>query len=152
VFQTLFPLRHWLYPGDVAWTEEGHEFSWRMKLRDKAGQTTFTVFNPVKNEFWFETADDYLKGWQTRKMATRPDLIRQFAHHLATLREKQLGTPVKVRAQAMVALNGRPPEPLIDPETDLSEEPYSIAPSKWILHRRDSPSPLQANGIGSIAR
>ena len=33
--QLLVPLRHLLYPGDVAWTEEGHRFSWRMRLREK---------------------------------------------------------------------------------------------------------------------
>lgn len=31
------PLRHHLDPGDVAWTEEGHRYSWRMKLRSKSG-------------------------------------------------------------------------------------------------------------------
>ena len=31
--QLLVPLRHWLYPGTVSWTEEGHRFSWHMKLR-----------------------------------------------------------------------------------------------------------------------
>ena len=31
--QVVLPLRHWLYPGDVAWSEEGHRFAWRMKLR-----------------------------------------------------------------------------------------------------------------------
>ena len=25
--QILIPLRHWLYPGEVSWTEEGHRFS-----------------------------------------------------------------------------------------------------------------------------
>jgi hypothetical protein len=35
VVQALVPLRHWLYPGPVDWTEEGHYFSWRMMLRDK---------------------------------------------------------------------------------------------------------------------
>ncbi|MCI0746752.1 MAG: HTTM domain-containing protein [Verrucomicrobia subdivision 3 bacterium] len=33
--QLLVPLRHLLYPGSVHWTEEGHRFSWHMKLRDK---------------------------------------------------------------------------------------------------------------------
>src|SRR6185436_43885 len=28
--QILFPLRHYLYPGNVSWTEEGHNFSWHM--------------------------------------------------------------------------------------------------------------------------
>ena len=33
--QLLIPLRHFAIPGDVNWTEEGHRFSWHMKLRDK---------------------------------------------------------------------------------------------------------------------
>src|SRR6185503_7615623 len=35
--QILFPLRHYLYPGNVSWTEEGHNVSWHMKLRTKVG-------------------------------------------------------------------------------------------------------------------
>jgi len=34
-FQLIMPLRHYLYPGNVSWTEEGHRFSWRMKLNRK---------------------------------------------------------------------------------------------------------------------
>ena len=33
VVQLLLPLRHFLYPGNVSWTEEGHNFAWHMKLR-----------------------------------------------------------------------------------------------------------------------
>ncbi len=33
--QLWLPLRHYCIPGNVSWTEEGHRFSWRMKLRDK---------------------------------------------------------------------------------------------------------------------
>jgi len=35
LYHILFPLRFVRYPGDVSWTEYGHLFSWRMKLRDK---------------------------------------------------------------------------------------------------------------------
>jgi vitamin K-dependent gamma-carboxylase len=134
-FQMLFPLRHWLYPGDVAWTEEGHEFSWRMKLRGKIGQTVFLVRNPATEELWLESAEDYLEPWQARKMRTRPDLIRQFAHHLARLYAHEIGAPVKVRVQSFASLNGHPPGALIDPEMDLSDEPYRLTPSKWITPR-----------------
>ena len=44
--QLLVPLRHLLYPGDVAWTEEGHRFSWRMKLREKEQTLEFLVTAP----------------------------------------------------------------------------------------------------------
>ena len=37
VFQLLFPLRHYLYPGPVSWTEEVHYLAWQMKLRAKEG-------------------------------------------------------------------------------------------------------------------
>lgn len=30
----------------VNWTEEGHRFSWRMKLRDKAGMAMFWIVAP----------------------------------------------------------------------------------------------------------
>lgn len=42
-FQVLMPFRHFLYPGDVSWTEEGHHFAWHMKLRRKHGDVAFTA-------------------------------------------------------------------------------------------------------------
>jgi hypothetical protein len=39
--QCLVPFRHWLYPGSVHWTEEGHLFAWHMKLRYKSGRAAF---------------------------------------------------------------------------------------------------------------
>eukprot|EP01108_Squamamoeba_japonica_P000146 TRINITY_DN1017_c0_g1_i2.p1 TRINITY_DN1017_c0_g1~~TRINITY_DN1017_c0_g1_i2.p1 ORF type:complete len:454 (-),score=112.76 TRINITY_DN1017_c0_g1_i2:644-2005(-) len=41
--QVSFPLRHHFYPGDVVWTEEGHRYSWRMKLRDKSGMLRYYI-------------------------------------------------------------------------------------------------------------
>ena len=41
LFHLVTPLRHHGYSGDVAWTEEGHRFSWRMKLRSKVGGLCF---------------------------------------------------------------------------------------------------------------
>jgi len=40
---TLLFLRHWLYPGNVSWTEEGHRYAWHMKLRDKDCTATFEL-------------------------------------------------------------------------------------------------------------
>jgi vitamin K-dependent gamma-carboxylase len=131
--QVLVPLRHCLYPGDVAWTEEGHEFSWRMKLRGKTGRATFVVVNSGTGEVWPALPSDYLEPWQSRKMATRPELIRQFAHHLAALEEKRCGVPVEVHVKSRVKLNRRPSATLIDPRVDLGKEPYSIGAAAWIL-------------------
>ncbi len=35
VFQLLFPLRHWQYPGNASWTGQGDHFAWRMMLGGK---------------------------------------------------------------------------------------------------------------------
>jgi vitamin K-dependent gamma-carboxylase len=133
--QALIPLRHWLYPGDVAWTEEGHGFSWRMKLRSKTGTADFIVTNPVTQETWYENASDYLEPWQARQMIKRPELIRQFAHYLASRFERETGTAVEVRVHSQVRLNDHPPAPIVDPRVDLSREPYRLGSSRWITPR-----------------
>ncbi len=56
-FQTLVPFRHWLYPGNVSWTEEGHRFAWHMKLRSKkvdAEGDAFRLTAPTRSGTTFE--------------------------------------------------------------------------------------------------
>lgn len=73
VAQLTIPLRHWLYPGDVSWTEEGHRFSWRMMLRSKVGSASFRLVHGVDTA----TVDPslHLTQRQVRAMSTRPDMI-----------------------------------------------------------------------------
>lgn len=52
VVQLLFPLRHFLYPGRVIWTEEGQLFAWHMLSRDKITMMRFLASDPVSNETW----------------------------------------------------------------------------------------------------
>jgi hypothetical protein len=50
LLQASLPLRHWMIPGEVSWTEEGHRFSWHMKLRDKyPGRLLIEIAAPVEN-------------------------------------------------------------------------------------------------------
>jgi hypothetical protein len=72
-------------------------------------------------------------------MVKRPELMRQFAHYLAARKEKEIGTPVEVRVHSNVRLNARPPAPIVDPNVDLSKEPYRIGPAKWITAKPSSP-------------
>jgi vitamin K-dependent gamma-carboxylase len=132
-FQVLFPLRHWLYPGDVAWTEEGHKFAWRMKLRDKAGQVRFFVTDRERERTWEVDARRYLTQWQRYEMSARPEMILQFAHHLADDLRARGHDDIEVRAVAWVSLNGRRPQLMLDPEVDLARQPRSIWPASWIL-------------------
>lgn len=210
LFQLLFPLRHWLYTGDVNWTEEGHRFSWRMKLRDKVsgvyfasywsntehqyrwnleiqpqgtvvekierisrgntqvleqnqyssitpqqieqrltdlGQKPFMDILPYQtipirfyvtdtktNQRWQHPIERDLAWSQIQKMAAIPEMILQYAHYLKRHYEKNGVNSPKIQAHSGCSLNGRPFYPLVDPQTNLSEETNSFwRSSRWIL-------------------
>ncbi len=129
-FQVAFPLRHFLYPGPVAWTEEGHRFSWRMKLRDKEAVVRFVTRDPATGESWTEPMGN-LTSKQRREMAARPDMILQYVHHLAEIYREERGE-VEIYATAKVSLNGRAPQLLVDPAVDLAKQPHDLRHASWI--------------------
>jgi hypothetical protein len=131
--QLVLPLRHHFYPGNVSWTEEGHNFSWHMKLRTKGGEAVFNVTHPRTGQTWIIKPEDYLKAHQLTKMITKPDLIVQFSHHLAEEKRREGFDNVEVRARVMVSLNGRQPQLIVDPNVDLAKEEVSLLPAKWIV-------------------
>ncbi len=131
--QLALPLRHFLYPGPVSWTEEGHLYSWHMKLRDKSGEVNFIAWSPVSGKTWVVDHRQYLTPRQVRKMPARPDMIHEFARFLGRELESQGHSPVRIGVQSLVSLNGRPPQPLIDPRVDLSREPVTLGAKRWIL-------------------
>jgi hypothetical protein len=133
VVQLVLPLRHYLYPGNVSWTEEGHNFSWHMKLRTKSGEAVFTITHPQSGQTWTINPEDYLPSHQLTKMITKPDLIVQFAHYLAEQKRREGYDDVAVRARVMVSLNGRQPQLLIDPKVDLAKTEVSLLPARWIV-------------------
>lgn len=143
-FNILYPLRHYLYPGDVAWTEEGHRFAWRMKLRSKDGLARFVVRDPVTQQSWRINNAEFLTYRQQRKMPTRPDMILQFAHRLRDVWQKdyRVENP-QVYVTSWVALNGRSPHKMIDDKRDLATIERELWPAAdWILPMHEElPSP-----------
>jgi hypothetical protein len=146
-FQIVFPLRHYFYPGNVSWTEEGHNFAWHMKLRTKTGEAVFTVTHPESGQTWTIKPGDYLASHQVTKMTTKPDLILHFVHYLAEEKRREGYENVEVRAHVMVSLNGRAPQLLIDPNVDLAKEQLSLLPTRWILPLT---TPLGTGGTGTF--
>ena len=139
--QLLVPLRHFLYPGDVSWTEEGHRFSWRMKLRSKQGETQYFVTDPATRDTRVVDPAKHLLPSQLDEMSTRPDMILQFAHHLAEQARRGGATNVEVRVMARVSLNGRPPHLLVDPRVNLAARPRNLWPAPWITPLGESLRP-----------
>jgi hypothetical protein len=131
--QLLVPFRHLLYPGNVHWTEEGHRWSWHMKLRVKDGRGAFFVTDPISGETEIVNPRDHLEDRQVHKMLCTPDMILQFAQFLASERRAAGVDQVEVRAMIRCSLNGRRPQLFIDPEVDLASQSRTLGHVDWIL-------------------
>lgn len=131
--QLLLPFRHYLYSGNVNWTEEGHRFAWHMKLRSKDADVRFLITNTLDGTVSSLDPYDILPSWQVRKMAARPDMILQLSHIIAEDIGGADKGSIEVRAEAFASLNGRKQQELIDPTVDLSKKKQSLRSADWIL-------------------
>ena len=130
--QIAMPLRHWVYPGNVRWNEEGYRFAWRVMLTEKTGHVRFRVTDTETGEKWVESPEQFLTGLQAGRMAYQPDMILATARIIAEDAEMR-GRTVEVRADAFVAMNGRQAARFVDPEVDLAGVEPGIGPKSWIL-------------------
>ena len=133
VIHTTIPLRHYFYPGDVSWTEEGHFFSWHMKLRVKVLEDmNFIAFDPSSNQVWTISLDELTRK-QLIKLYHYPDLILQYAHRIADHFREQGYEDIEVYAEVKVGLNGREPQDLIDTQVNLAKQPRNLLHNTWIV-------------------
>ena len=134
--QLFLPFRHFLYPGDVAYSREGHCFSWRMKLNTRECDLKLFVHHtdgrvdPVKMYQWVSLAQT--KGFRNL------DQIQQLALAIRKHYEAIDKQPVQVKGTATVTVNRRKPFDLIRDDIDLSRTPRTILPANWINTRRNS--------------
>jgi hypothetical protein len=134
LLQIVLPLRHFLYPGNVHWTEEGHRMAWHMMLRTKSGRIHYIVKDPASGESWKVDPADYLAPKQSERIATRPDMIWQFAQRLAREYRDKGRPTVEVYAFTRVSLNGRPYQPLVNSKVDLAKAEWTwFRPLDWLV-------------------
>lgn len=135
--QLLVPLRPFFYPGNTSWTNEGQHFSWRMLVRSKEidlndpplffvrGRKDGKV---VEAPLAIDSTDPrfhriaWAQHWQLRKVPRNPDLILQFAHWQKSKLRAQGFEDIEIRAWIPISLNGRIPQPIVDPSVDLAKE------------------------------
>ena len=135
--QLLLPFRYFAYPGELFWNEQGYRFSWRVMLMEKKGYTTFKIKDSVSQRTFYVDNTDFLTPFQERQMSFQPDFILEYAHYLADHFENQGHQNIQVFTDSFVALNGRPSQQFIDPNTDLSKEIESFKHKKWVLPLED---------------
>ena len=134
--QVALPLRHYAYPGNVRWNEEGYRFSWRVLLTEKVGMVEYRVHEPTTGRRWRVSPEDYLTPLQAERMVTQPDMILETAHIIARDFAAQGHEPVEVRADAFVSMNGRGNAKLVDSHVDLAAIGHGLGPKTWVLPER----------------
>ena len=134
-YQVMMPARNLLYAGDVAWNEQGHRFSWRMKLRSKEGDVVFLLRDPTTQVQEEVNPRPLLRGRQNFKMPCQPDMILQLAHHMRdSLGPEKFGMQdPEVYVMGICSLNYRRPVTLINPTADLAAERRHLGNNSWIL-------------------
>ncbi|MGH2752073.1 MAG: HTTM domain-containing protein [Actinomycetota bacterium] len=135
--QVLIPLRHFLYPGNESWTEEGHRFAWHMKLRDKSTQARFFATDPRTGQTWELDASDFAEEWQFDKIIDRPHLLPPFARHVRDVLGRQGYGNLLIHAEIMSSLNGRKSQLLVNPDVNLAAVKSGLPPNPWILPLKD---------------
>jgi vitamin K-dependent gamma-carboxylase len=145
VAQVLIPLRHWLYPGQVCWTEQGFRFSWNVMLMEKNGSVDFRIVEPSTGRVFHASPRDYFTPYQIAMMAPQPDMLLEAARIVAAdFRSRGVSEPA-VYADAFASLNGRPMQRLLDPMVDLAREADGLSNKTWILPMLPEPkSPAAA--------
>lgn len=139
LWQVYLPVRHLFIPGNVFWTEEGHRLSWRMMLRNKAGEIEVFVAKPdPKNKGKFLKRekiklDDYLTYKQISKLAISPDMMWQFARFVKHDYAEKGIKDVKVFVDAKVSVNGSDYYQFTNPNYNLGVTTWSyFGHQKWI--------------------
>lgn len=136
-FHFLFPLRHLLYPGHVGWTEQGHDFSWHMKLRTKrTGLFRYRLYNKRTAQTTVVDPSLFASKLQLRKIPGRPEMILQLARRIVDYVVQESGrsiTDYAIYADIFSSLNGRPQQRYVDPNADLLHERNTWTAKKWIV-------------------
>ena len=150
VVQLLLPARHWLYPGQLCWSEQGFRFSWNVMLMEKNGAVDFRVVEPSTGRTFRVSPSDYFTPYQTAMMSTQPDMVLEAARTVAAdYRKRGLVEPA-VYVDAFASLNGRAMQRLLDPTVDLAREVDGLSNKTWILPMTTEPSSRVASMAGSL--
>jgi hypothetical protein len=132
--QVYLPERQLLFDNNVAWTGDGHRFSWRMRIYTRDREGFFRIVSEDGTESWEAYPTDIMEWRQARNVLARPDIAWMFAQRLKEIWADRGYDNVRVYADIQVSLNGRPMQPFIDPKVDLAAVPWeNFNKTDWIL-------------------
>jgi vitamin K-dependent gamma-carboxylase len=132
-WQLLFPFRHYLYPGDVSWTEEAHHFAWHMMLREKGVGIRFYMHNRRTDKGGLLKLSDFLGERQLSRMGKDADMVLEFVHYVRDHYREHGEDDIEIRVLALASLNGRKPQLLLDPHLDYAKVDRVWGHQPWIV-------------------
>ncbi|XP_031567845.1 vitamin K-dependent gamma-carboxylase-like [Actinia tenebrosa] len=133
VIQVLVPFRHWLYPGNVNWTLEGHQFSWRMMLNEENVIMRINIIGEGKQDV-FDPYQMRITVRQIKRMLTDPELVVQLVRHIKQNYVKPRDhNDVAIKVDMWKMLNGRPYQRYIDSDVDLTAVNQDSFSYHWLV-------------------
>lgn len=133
LIQLVVPFRHHLYPGDASWTEEGHQFAWRMMLRDKKCGIRFYAHSRKTGRAGIIDIKPFINPLQASKLSRSPDMIVQFCQFLSDEFERRGMGETEIRVVVLASLNGRKPQLLVDPAVNMVAQSRGLHHYSWIV-------------------
>lgn len=135
LFQFLFPFRYILFPGNVDWYGVGQRFSWRMKIQNRQIQEmNFIIMDKSNNRQFDADPSKFITQAQILSLSQDPKMIYQFAKFLDKESAKSGIVNKSIHANIKVAFNGRMPQYIVDPKTNLIKINYNkFNLLSWVL-------------------
>ncbi len=133
IIQLFLPIRHWLIPHDVLWTEEGHRLSWRMMLRSRYADTQFRIMDKETNTLIPYDYRKKLTRKQQNFVAAHPDGIWQMAQ-IIKKEFADKNQEVAIYVDARVGINGGVYQQFIDSKVDMAQAEWNyFGHNEWIV-------------------
>ena len=135
LFQLLFPFRYVLLTDNPEWYGIASKFSWRMKMQSrKLTDMKMTLTDRTTGAVTEIDHTSFLSVNQYKHMIEDPFAVVQFGKYLNRKAiERGMNDPI-VKTNILISFNGRAPQLMINPDTDLSrvdESPFSDY--SWIV-------------------
>lgn len=126
LFQVLFPLRRFLYPGHSSWTGEGHLFAWRMMLVDTVEAFRMELVLPGGQGSYPVALEEYIGFYQFYRAQRTPTAMLRFAHFIRDEVRTKGGIPNPgIKLVMYKSVNERTPTLLNDTTVNYSLVPYT---------------------------
>lgn len=132
-WQLLLPLRHLWTPGNPHWDEMTHHFSWHMLLRAKETGLRIYITDPKSGRTGTADLRSHVTARQLGVIARDPMMIYQLCHHVRDDLERRGYHGMEIRVLALISLNGRRPQPIIDPHVDLATALIGTGVPDWVM-------------------